>query len=81
MDKHVEYDPHQCALLAKGAITIQGRKQAEVAKAIGKSRVLLNMCLNRKLNFLSKDIGRLLSELGVEEVVAGLSNRKNEKAN
>ena len=68
MDNHVEYDPHQCALLAKGAMTIQGRKQAEVARAIGKSRVLLNMYLNRKLNFLSEDIGKLLTELGIEKV-------------
>ena len=67
MNNHVEYDPHQCALLAKGTMIIQGRKQAEVAKSIGKSRVLLNMYLNRKLNFLSEDIEKLLAELGIEK--------------
>jgi hypothetical protein len=81
MDNHVEYDPHKCALLAKGSMTIQGRGQEEVAKKIGKTRSLLNLYLNRKLNFLSEDIGRLLSELGVEHIGAKLSGRKNEKAN
>jgi hypothetical protein len=73
----IEYDPHQCALLAKGSMVVQGRKQVEVAKKLNMNRVLLNLYLNRKINFLSKDIRRLLVELGIEEKGFRLSRREN----
>lgn len=68
---------HKCALLIRGALSVQRRKQNELAKKLGLNRVVLNMYLNRKLDLLPEDIERILNELNVNEVAHRLSAPAN----
>jgi len=68
------FGQHQAALLIKGALAIQGRKQKDLASVAEKSPTLLNLYLNRKIDLVPEDIVTLLQELGIEDRFNGLLN-------
>jgi len=60
-------DRDKAALLIRGALGIQRRKQIEIAKKLGLNRVVLNLFLNRRLDLLPEDILRVMEELGLKK--------------
>lgn len=66
-------DRNKAALLIRGAIGIQRRKQIEISKKLGLNRVVFNLFLNRRLDLLPEDIQRVMEELGLKNLGAKLS--------
>lgn len=67
MDATKTYDPHKAALLIRATMGMQGVKQTDLARKLGLNRVVINMFLNRRLDLLPKDIGAIISELGIQK--------------
>ena len=58
---------NRCALLIRGVLGAQRKKQTELSKKIGINRVLLNLFLNRKVDLLPEHIDRIMAELGIDK--------------
>jgi plasmid maintenance system antidote protein VapI len=66
-------DRNKAAIVLKGAMVMRGRKQDEVAQAVGITRQDLNAFLNRRIDLMPDVIEKLVREIGLEKMWPVLS--------